>query len=59
MIHDEALPNCKIDRQKKRMKEEEEDDWVGLDTTFFIAKIQSNYSNDGRIFFSFLLLVAH
>ena len=40
-------------------EDEEEEDWVGLDTTFFIAKIQSNYSNDGRIFFSFLLLVVH
>ena len=43
---------------RRRMKEED-DDWVGLDTTFLIAKIQSNYSNDGRIFFSFLLLVVH
>jgi hypothetical protein len=36
VIHDEALPNCKIDRQKKRMKKEEDDDWAGLDTTYFL-----------------------
>jgi hypothetical protein len=56
LMHDEALiQSIKLTDNIEDKKE----DWPDSVLLLLIAKIQSNYSNDDCIFFSFVLLVEH